>query len=54
MQTVEELQRQGIQIAVFYEPDYNMGYTAAATEPIAADQRRLFKKFRLWTADKVQ
>lgn len=33
---------------MFYEPDYNTGYTAICTEPIYGEQRKLFKKFKLW------
>lgn len=32
---------------MFYEPDYNTGYTAICTEPIYGEQRKLFKKFKL-------
>jgi hypothetical protein len=32
----------------FYEPDYETGHTAICTEPIYGEQRKLFKKFKLW------
>lgn len=48
LQTKDELDERGIQNYMFYEPDYNMGYTAICTEPIYLDDRRYFKKFQLW------
>jgi len=33
---------------MFYEPDYNMGFTALCTEPVYNEQRKLFKRFKLW------
>lgn len=37
----------GISFEMFYEPDYNTGYTAICTEPVYGEQRKLFKKFKL-------
>mgnify|MGYP001029267803 CR=1 FL=1 len=34
----------------FYEPDNNMGHTSITTEPLDMEQKKLFKKYRLWTA----
>jgi hypothetical protein len=34
----------------FYEPDNKLGYTSITTEPLSFEQKRLFKKYRLWTA----
>lgn len=46
-----------IKYEVFFEPDpiddgskNSMGYTAACTEPISGDQKRLFRKFKMWKA----
>ena len=32
----------------FFEPDYDMGYTSICTAPMYNEQRKLFKKFKLW------
>jgi hypothetical protein len=41
------LKRHDIAHHMFYEPDYETGYTAICTEPIYGEQRNLFKKFKL-------
>ena len=33
---------------IFYEPDYNTGYTAICTEPLTGDQRVPFSGFTLF------
>lgn len=38
----------GVQITPFYEPDYDLGYTAACTEPVEGETKRVFKKYPLW------
>lgn len=38
----------GVRSAVFYEPDNDMGYTAACTEHISGRARRIFRRFPLW------
>jgi hypothetical protein len=38
----------GIRCVVFHEPDDGMGDTAACTEPITGDARRVFRRFALW------
>jgi hypothetical protein len=37
----------GIRSTIFYEPDHEMGYTAACTEPVSGPARRIFRRFRL-------
>jgi hypothetical protein len=43
-----------VRYEVFWEPDPafdgkgSMGYTAACTEPVSGDARRLFRKFKMW------
>lgn len=37
-----------IRCAVFHEPDDDMGDTAACTEPLAGEYRRVFRRFPLW------
>jgi hypothetical protein len=38
----------GIQYSLFYEPDYDLGYTAACTEPIMGQARSHFRRFQLF------
>jgi hypothetical protein len=45
---VERIGAQGIQFVVFHEPDDEMGYTAACTEPLSPIYRREFRGFPLW------
>lgn len=40
----------GIRCEPFYEPDWDYGFTAFATEPITKDQRKTFSKYKLWKA----
>lgn len=48
----EHITQAGIDCALFYEPDDNLGYspsfTSFATLPITSEQRHHFKKFRLY------
>lgn len=41
----------GIRCEAFYEPDWDYGLTAFATEPVFEDKRRVFKKYKLWKAN---
>jgi hypothetical protein len=50
---IEEIELAGIRCAIFCEPDENMGYTAACTEPVTNFQRRLFRRFPLWSEDEA-
>lgn len=47
---VSDLKAQGIEITPFFETDDDMGFTAAATGPLGPEQRKLFRKYRLWSA----
>ncbi len=47
---VEEAERAGIRCVVFYEPDDDMGFTAACTQPVGAACRRVFRRLSLWSA----
>jgi hypothetical protein len=40
----------GIQYSLFYEPDYDLGYTSACTEPITGQERSHFRRFQLFGA----
>lgn len=33
---------------MFYEPDHETGFTAIATEPIYGEDRKFFKKFKMY------
>jgi hypothetical protein len=41
----------GVRYTVFYEPDEQMGYTAACTEPLDSFYKRIFRRFPLWRPD---
>ncbi|MCQ3929143.1 MAG: hypothetical protein DPW16_01680 [Chloroflexi bacterium] len=49
--TIERVQLAEVRIALFYEPDHQLGLTAACTEPISGAFRRLFRRFPLWNVD---
>lgn len=38
----------GIACDMFFEPDWDYGHTAFGTEPLTAERRKVFKKFKLW------
>lgn len=50
---IERIQLAGIKIAVFCEPDDDLGITAACTEPIIGPARHLFKRFALWREPEI-
>ena len=43
----ELLENQGIKFKMFYEPDYNYGYTALCTEPVEFGKYKIFGKYNL-------
>ncbi len=45
---IEKLRSNDIEHQVFYEPDFNMGLSAAATVPLGQGQRRVLSNYRLW------
>jgi hypothetical protein len=45
---LEFISSKGIRFEKFYEPDDDMGYTSACTEPISGNRRNNFRKFSLW------
>lgn len=45
---LEKISVKGINYALFHEPDDQMGFTAACTEPLDATYRREFHDFPLW------
>jgi hypothetical protein len=46
--TASSLARDGVDHALFFEPDENVGYTALCTGPVIGENQRLFRRFRLW------
>lgn len=42
------LKENDIACTMFFEPDWDYGNTAFATEPVKAHQRALFKRYQLW------
>lgn len=49
LKTVARIKHYDIEITMFYEPDYPRGYTAAVTEPVTDKQRKIFKKYKLFS-----
>ena len=45
----EKLTGQGVKFKLFHEPDFPQGHTALCTEPVSQDQRKYFKRYRLWS-----
>jgi hypothetical protein len=45
---VEQINQRGIQTVVFFEPDNQLGYSAACTQPVTEPQRGIFRKYPLW------
>jgi hypothetical protein len=45
---LQQIQVQGVRCRAFLEADIGDQMTAIATEPVYGEQRRLFKKFRLF------
>ena len=41
----------GVDHCMFYEPDYDTGYTAIATEPLYGEQRAIMRKYDLYLPD---
>lgn len=47
--TNEYLQKRGLKTYIFFEPDFDMGYTAIATEPLKGEDREVCKRFKMWS-----
>jgi len=47
MREMARIERKEIKCAVFYEPDYNFGYTSFCTEPVDDNKKNIFKKYKL-------
>jgi hypothetical protein len=46
-QAASDLERQGIRLKRFYEPDIGYKLTAIATEPLTGDARKALRKYQL-------
>jgi hypothetical protein len=49
----ERLRAKGIQSELFFEPDFNMGHSALATEPIPNGMRHHLRSWGLWRLDRA-
>jgi hypothetical protein len=49
---LEKIGLLGIQFVLFHEPDDEMGFTAACTEPLKSIYRREFRDFPLWKSSR--
>lgn len=38
----------GIETHKFYEPDNNLEYTALCSRPVSGEERKIFRKYKLW------
>jgi hypothetical protein len=50
LDAVTRLEATGLRLAVFYEPDGGLAYTAACTAPVPPALRRHLRRYPLWTA----
>jgi hypothetical protein len=48
MQIAQYLDENEIEHHMFFEPDYDMGYTSICSEPVSLEKRHYFKKFKLY------
>lgn len=53
-QFCETCEHSCVPYVLFYEPDDDLGYTAACTKPITGSARTKFRKFRLFGASDLQ
>lgn len=44
----EQLETKGIFNHIFHEPDHDTGYTAIATAPIYGEDRKMFRKYKMF------
>ena len=52
LKAIEYTQKQDIKLVTFFEPDWDYGLTAFASQPIPVSNRKIFKKFQLWRNSK--
>lgn len=44
----KHLEGKGLRTALFFEPDFNIGHSALATEPLPTEQRKHLMSWPLW------
>jgi len=44
----QRLSSLGIDHHLFFEPDFDMGYSALATRPVSGKERQIFRRWPLW------
>lgn len=47
------LESRGIRYEMFYEPDFDTGYTSICTEPLRGDQRKPLRRFSLLQSESI-
>ena len=47
----DRLTSKGVRTELFYEPDFQMGHSALATEPLGQDRRKFLRGLPLWKLD---
>lgn len=48
----DELKGSGINFVQFHEPSWNYGFTAFASAPVTAEERKTFRKYKLFKGAK--
>jgi len=48
MDALERVKQLGFNTELFFEPDWDYGHTAFATEPILDTERHALKEFKTW------
>jgi hypothetical protein len=52
LEVLEGIRLRGIRFALFHEPDEDLGFTAACTEPLENRHRREFRNLSLWPSSR--
>ena len=52
LEILEKAALQGLEFALFHEPDNKLGFTAACTKPLKVTWRREFRNLPLWKPPK--
>lgn len=47
LKTAAYLENKGIDFEMFFEPDFDTGYTAICTRPLRGDERKIMRRFTL-------
>ncbi len=49
----DKLEKTGVKFIKFHETSWDYGFTSFASEPVYADQRHLFKQYRLFKGSSI-